>query len=129
VELIVLPVLLALTVAGFAYFWRYADKVVKPSMPKVQSAEGDCGWSYRVVKTTFQDGTVRFAIHECHYDPCGWSENPTRLETFVEPPDLVTSSTPQEIRRRLTWQLDQMRLALDRDVIEDHAIPETVSDL
>lgn len=59
-------------------------------------------WNYRVVARTV-DGETEFGIHECYYEPTGWTENPVP----------VVAESVEGLRD----QLNRMLLALELDVI------------
>lgn len=66
-------------------------------------------WNYRVVKRAFvhPDGETEetYGIHECHYEPTGWTKDPVAVEG--------------ESVEALRWQLQKMLLTLEIDVIDD----------
>lgn len=63
-------------------------------------------WNHRVVKRTDRaSGETWYGIHECYYDPVGWTEEPIAV---------VGESLDD-----LKWTLEKMMLALDSPVIED----------
>jgi hypothetical protein len=61
-------------------------------------------WNYRVVAQTI-DGEPMYGIHECYYEPIGWTANPVP----------VVAETVDGLRE----QLNRMLIALDLDVIQD----------
>ncbi len=68
-------------------------------------------WNYRVVKRThrFPDGSTEdeFGIHECHYEPTGWTAEPVA----------VTAESVERLRDVLR----RMLIALDVEVIVEEA--------
>ena len=66
-------------------------------------------WNYRVIRSE-QDGWIDYAIHEVYYGPRGdidcWSVDscPAHGETLAE----------------LSDDLDRMRRALDKPILEEH---------
>lgn len=65
-------------------------------------------WNYRVVKRTYiyPDGETEdtYGIHECHYEPTGWTKDPVAVE----------AESPEALRE----VLQRMLLALDIEVID-----------
>ena len=83
-------------------------------------------WNYRIIATFIQDSgelgnhDVRFAIHEVHYDdndvPVGFTENP------IDPVAFLSELTdPLE---SIKWQLDAMKLALGKPILDYDKFPE-----
>lgn len=61
-------------------------------------------WNYRIVVRTV-DGETEYGIHECYYEPTGWTADPIP----------VAAESVEALRE----QLNRMLLALELDVIED----------
>lgn len=59
-------------------------------------------WNYRVVVRTVDD-EIEYGIHECYYEPTGWTANPVP----------VVAESVEGLRD----QLNRMLLALEKDVI------------
>ena len=82
-------------------------------------------WNYRVIATQIQNSVelgrhdVRFAIHEVHYDdnelPVGFTENPIDPIAFI--------SELSDPIKSIRWQLDAMKLALEKPVLDYDNFP------
>ena len=79
-------------------------------------------WNYRILATVIDDldiQDVRFTIHEVHYDdnnePVGFTENSIIPVAFIsEPSDPIES---------IDWQLEAMKLALKKPVLDYNNFP------
>ena len=75
-------------------------------------------WNYRVIAKKLSTGEIQYGFHEVHYEddiPVGYTENPISALSFNnEGKDPIDS---------LKWQLDAMKLACDKPVLDDANFP------
>lgn len=79
-------------------------------------------WNYRVVRTKYPSGVIRYGIHEAHYNrrgrknPRTWSEEAMKAECHLHPVFDVMSE--DEGVSGLRWVLEHMLEALDKPVVD-----------
>jgi len=74
-------------------------------------------WNYRIIAKKLSV-EVQYGIHEVHYEnniPIGYTENPITSLSF--------SSDIEDPVESLKWQLDAMRLACDKPILDDANFP------
>jgi len=73
-------------------------------------------WNYRVIVKNVS-GELQYGIHEVHYEnniPIACTENPVYPLAFDDIEDPLDS---------LKWQLDAMKLACDKPILDDFNFP------
>lgn len=68
-------------------------------------------WNYRVVETKHSDTESTFSICEVYYDEAG--------EITAMSGAVPMSSTDSDYKNDLLWELEQMKLALEKPVIQN----------
>lgn len=74
-------------------------------------------WNYRIYKTVHPNDEETFGIHECYY-----YEDKETPRAVTERPVPVDADSVKGLR----WILEQMLLALDKDVLTENDFQTTV---
>lgn len=74
-------------------------------------------WNYRIIAKKIS-GEIQYGFHEVHYEndiPIGYTENPVSSLSF--------STDMEDPVESLKWQLDAMKVACDKPVLDDENFP------